>query len=123
MSMNPVNWFEIPVTDMMRAKEFYSSLLKMEMTDMNMPEMEMASFPFHQEGMGASGALVRHEHYKPSFDGTVICFSCEDCGNEIGMVEQLGGKIIMPKTSIGEHGFYAQATDTEGNRISFHSMK
>jgi predicted enzyme related to lactoylglutathione lyase len=28
----------------------------------------------------------------------------------------------MPKTSIGENGFMAHFTDTEGNRVALHSM-
>jgi len=33
-----------------------------------------------------------------------------------------GGKVIMPKMDIQENGFIAQFTDTEGNRVAFHSM-
>ena len=38
-------------------------------------------------------------------------------------IEKAGGKIVMPKTSIGPNGFMAQFTDTEGNKEAFHSMK
>jgi predicted enzyme related to lactoylglutathione lyase len=33
-----------------------------------------------------------------------------------------GGRIHMPKTSIGQYGHIALVTDTEGNRIGLHSM-
>lgn len=48
---------------------------------------------------------------------------CEDVGNELGRVEHSGGKVLMPKTSIGENGFIAHFMDTEGNRIGLHSLK
>jgi len=37
---------------------------------------------------------------------------------------QAGGKIIVPKTMIGEDaGYYAFIVDTEGNRIALHSTR
>jgi predicted enzyme related to lactoylglutathione lyase len=40
----------------------------------------------------------------------------------LAKVEKAGGKILMPKTAIGENGFIAHFADTEGNRVAFHSM-
>ena len=37
-------------------------------------------------------------------------------------VEGAGGKVVMPKTSIGENGFMALFLDTEGNKVGLHSM-
>ena len=59
----------------------------------------------------------------PDLSGTTIYFESEDCGNELSNIENLGGMIIVPKTSIGEHGFYAQFQDTEGNGVALHSMR
>jgi predicted enzyme related to lactoylglutathione lyase len=42
---------------------------------------------------------------------------------EAAQVEAAGGQIIIPKTDIGEFGFFAQLIDTEGNRIGLHSNK
>jgi predicted enzyme related to lactoylglutathione lyase len=37
---------------------------------------------------------------------------------------QAGGKIIVPKTLIGEDtGYYAFIVDTEGNRVALHSVR
>jgi predicted enzyme related to lactoylglutathione lyase len=47
----------------------------------------------------------------------------EDLSAPLGRVEAAGGKVVMPKTSIGEHGFCAMFLDTEGNRVGLHSMK
>ena len=46
-----------------------------------------------------------------------------DVAAEAARVEEAGGKLIVPKTDIGEFGFFAQCIDTEGNRIGMHSEK
>lgn len=122
MDKNVVNWFEIPVKDMARAKKFYSSVFGKELTDFPMPGMEMAVFPWAQGGEFAAGSLVKAQGYKPSQTGTTVYFYCEDLSNELGRVEDSGGKVMMPKTPIGENGFIAHIMDTEGNRIGLHSM-
>ena len=35
--------------------------------------------------------------------------------------ERLGGRVLEPITSIGQHGFRAIVQDSEGNRIGLHS--
>ena len=47
----------------------------------------------------------------------------EDLSVPLARVEKAGGKILLPKTAIGENGFMAHFLDTEGNKIAFHSMK
>jgi uncharacterized protein len=41
----------------------------------------------------------------------------------LNRVENAGGKILEPKTDIGNNlGFWALILDSEGNRVAFHSM-
>ncbi len=123
MEKNVVNWFEIPVKDLKRAKAFYGKLLDIELQDMNMPNMEMSAFPWVQNAEFSAGALVKTEGYEPSTTGTVVYFSCEDVNTPLSKVESLGGKTLTPKFSIGEHGFVAHFIDSEGNRVALHSIK
>jgi len=123
MSKNPVNWFEIPVLDYDRAKQFYSKLLGMELSDLPMPGSQMAAFPMAQGDENATGALVKADNYQPSVSGTVVYFSCDDVDIPLKKVEELGGKVLIPKTSIGEHGFFGHIIDSEGNRVALHSNK
>jgi len=39
---NPVNWFEIAVTDLNRAKEFYENILGYELSVQEMGPLKMA---------------------------------------------------------------------------------
>ncbi len=123
MEKNVVNWFEIPVDDLNRAKKFYADLLGVALNDLPMPGSEMSAFEWVQGGEFATGALVKSEGYVPSATGTTVYFSCEDLADNLAKVEELGGKVLMPKTSIGEHGFIAHLLDTEGNRVALHSAK
>ncbi|WP_045462991.1 VOC family protein [Sporocytophaga myxococcoides] len=122
MERNVVGWFEIPVKELDRAKKFYSTVFEKKLTDMPMDDLEMATFDMVDDGPNSGGALVKGEETTPSSSGTVVYFSCDDIQNELSRVEKSGGKIVFPKTSIGEYGFIAHIIDTEGNRIGLHSV-
>lgn len=120
--VNTVNWFEIPTIDLERAKKFYETVFKVKLEEYDTPSTKMYTFPaIDKDSYGAMGALVYNEDLKPSKDGTTVYFYCENLENEISRIEPNGGKIILPKTNIGENGFIAQCIDTEGNKIAVHS--
>lgn len=118
---NPVNWFEIPTKDLDRAQSFYEKVLGIQMQRQDMGDLKMAWFPMVQDGDGATGTLVRNEHYTPSHAGSLIYFSVESIEDAVEKVEANGGKVLNPKSSIGEFGFVAHFEDTEGNRVALHS--
>lgn len=117
------NWFEIPVKDLDRAAEFYEKVFDVKLTREDMGGMKLAMFPFTQGVPGAPGALVKGASYEPSHAGSVVYFSVEDIAETLRRITANGGKTLMPRTSIGEHGFIAQYEDTEGNRLAIHAMK
>ena len=80
---NPVNWFEIPVADLPRAKNFYETVLEVALTDSEMGPNRMAWFTLEKINAG-------------------------------------GGKTLMPRMDIGQHGFIAHFEDSEGNRVGLH---
>jgi len=82
---------------------------------------EMALFPETTAGQGATGALAVGESYIPSVDGTRVYFAVDDIDDVHNRVEALGGKVLYPKTSIGELGHVAEFEDSEGNRIALSS--
>ncbi len=120
---NSINWFEIPATDFTRAKKFYETILGAEIMEMPFPEGKYGVFPSDMQS-GVGGGLVQGEGFVPSDKGTIVYLNGgEDLSLSLGKVESAGGKITMPKTSIGENGFMAHFIDTEGNRVALHSMK
>lgn len=122
---NPVGWFEIPVKDMDRAVSFYEKVFKCSLERMDLPNIKMSIFP-HSDGQGAGGSLVKNEEfYTPSGDGILIYFTTPtgNLDDDLKVVEEAGGKIIIQRKKISdEHGFMCVVADTEGNRISIHSM-
>lgn len=121
---NSLNWFEIPATDMPRAKKFYETVFGITMDEMTMPGMHSAFFPMKGGTGKANGSLTKSDMHKPGKDGCVIYLNANpDLSDALGRVEQAGGKVIMPKTGIGENGFMAFFIDTEGNRMAMHSNK
>ena len=128
MKPNPVVWFEIYVQDMSRARKFYETVLQCQLETLKSPEgeaqnMQMLSFPGDMTTMGASGALVKMADGPAGVGGTIVYFSCDDCAVEQARVEKAGGKVFKPKFPIGEYGFCALVTDTEGNMVGLHSMQ
>ena len=121
---NALNWFEISVSDINRAKKFYETILGIEMPLDNMMGMEIAYFPYEPGSGKASGALVKSDMHKPSMDGAKIYLNGNpDLANALNKVEEAGGKITMAKTLIGpDIGFMAFFTDTEGNTVALHSQ-
>ncbi|MBA4382737.1 MAG: lactoylglutathione lyase [Sideroxydans sp.] len=123
MEYNPVNWFEIYVQDMVRAKRFYETVFGTTLVKLDTPDIEMWSFPMEVDRFGAGGSLVRMEGFSSGGNSTIVYFICADCAVEAARVATAGGRMFREKMSIGEYGFIALAFDTEGNMIGLHSMK
>ncbi len=122
---NSINWFEIPVLDINRSKQFYETVFNIELKTEEMMDCEMAFFPFESGSGKLSGSLVKGKHHKPSMEGTFVYLNANPCMDEaLSKIEAAGGKILNPKTSIGDcHGFIAYFKDTEGNCIGIHSRE
>jgi predicted enzyme related to lactoylglutathione lyase len=119
---NVATWFEIPVTDIQRAKAFYQNILQTTFKDENLDSCEMAIFA--NEGGAVSGSLIQGEHYLPSQTGAVIYLNGgEDLKAPLDKVVQFGGCVLLPKTPIhdGELGYFALFLDSEGNRVGLFS--
>ncbi len=122
--MRKINWFDIYVDDMDRARAFYETVLDTTLSPMgdpNDPTAEMLAFGDDASSHGAGGALVRLEDVKPGPGGSMVYFACDDCAVEEARVPGAGGAIVRPKFSIGDHGDVSIVTDTEGNMIGLHS--
>jgi len=118
---NLVGWFEIPVKDFARAKAFYEHVFEIALQENRTGSAWMAFFPMWEGTIGAAGSLVEGEGYEPSPAGTLVYFTAPDIDATLVRVEEKGGRILTPKTGIGEFGFIGIFQDVEGNRIGLHS--
>ncbi len=126
LNRNVVGWFEIPVSNMERAINFYETVLGFNLEQHKFGGFDMAWFP-DADKPGSPGSLVHDEKfYKPSRDGVLIYFSSPsgDLKVELDKVESAGGKVLIQKKLISEDiGYMGMFSDTEGNRIALHSKE
>lgn len=120
-----VHWFEIPVSDMARARLFYEAIFNIQLDLVEpAPGLQMALFPGAQDGMAGSGSLICvPSFYQPGVAGPMLYLDGDpDLSLALAKVEASGGKILIPKRQISpERGFMGVFQDTEGNRIALHS--
>jgi predicted enzyme related to lactoylglutathione lyase len=103
---------------MPRAMRFYERVL---LVDFELTEIDghpMALFPFDKDAPGITGALAHGDSYQPGRQGVRIYFTVQDIDATLRKAVEAGGKVLYPKTSIGEHGFVAEFEDSEGNCIA-----
>ncbi|WP_199611197.1 VOC family protein [Flocculibacter collagenilyticus] len=121
MVTNAINWFEIPVEDFNRAKQFYSKIFDFDMPEHEMEGMKMGFLLCEKEGVG--GAIINDPNNKPCTEGTTIYLNGgKDLNTVLNRVQDAGGSVLMAKTQLpDEIGYIAMFTDTEGNRLGLHS--
>lgn len=135
MKSRQVCWFEIPVQDLDRAIDFYSSILSVKIEKKLL--LDKAYGIFDKNTHLISGCLVVKENYSPG-NGTVIYFCVTDLSYALNRTINGKGKIVIPKTLIkqinksGEImvsknlidediGYFAEIIDSEGNHIGLYS--
>ena len=90
---------------------------------MPMPDAQYGVLPHDMENKGVGGAIIKSKGYEPSDQGSTIYLNGgDDLSLPLARIEAAGGKVVVPKTAIGDNGFMAQFMDTEGNKLALHSM-
>jgi predicted enzyme related to lactoylglutathione lyase len=109
--------FELPHDDGDRARDFYQKVFGWNM--MPMPEMTytmVSTGPTGDQGPSEpgyiGGGLMEREE---PFQGPVVTVEVDDIDSALAKIEQSGGKTVRPGMEVGEMGFAAYFTDTEGN--------
>jgi uncharacterized protein len=119
--MNKVVHFEIPYDDAERAKKFYTNVFgweKQEIPDMSYTMVRTAEVD--ENFMLKEPGAINGGMYKRGGDaakGPVIVIDVESAEEHVKKVEEAGGKVTRAKHQVGDMGFYAQVSDTEGNII------
>lgn len=118
---NIINWFEIPVADFDRARNFYETIFNYMMDEEEFGPFKMGMFPVAEGKVG--GAIVFGEGYVPSAQGALVYLNANpDLNTVLNRIEKAGGKVLMGKTHISdEMGYFAFFTDSEGNKVALHS--
>lgn len=111
--------FEIPFEDQERAAGFYTETLGWRLQPI--PEMSYVLVttgpsdegPPSEPGFVNGGMLER----TGPFQGPVVVAEVDDIEETLATVERLGGTTVTAKHPVGDMGFAAYVTDTEGNLL------
>jgi predicted enzyme related to lactoylglutathione lyase len=107
-------WFEIPVTDMVRAKDFYNSVLQTELADGEGGPNPMSMFPARHDSSVAG-------HIYPGTppaagSGNTIHLAVADLEGAVERVSKNGGTVVSDIISIPA-GRFVYCLDPDGNSI------
>ncbi|KFY69803.1 hypothetical protein V499_09747 [Pseudogymnoascus sp. VKM F-103] len=120
-------WLEVPVTDIERAKDFYTSVFNWECSPQGSPSpLTGARDVIHMFTKGGlHGAFVTvaedcmvkaYDEKSPGKAPVLPTFCVESIEETLKVVESKGGRLHVPKTDIGGGmGFFARFIDSEGN--------
>ena len=112
--------FEIPADDMGRAQDFYREAFGWQLT--TVPEMGytlVMTTPAGPDGRPSQpgaingGMLTR----QGPITAPVVTIDVDDIDEALARIEELGGKAATPRQAVGDMGFSAYFTDSEGNLI------
>ncbi len=102
--------FEIPAQDTSRAKNFWSTMFGYEFQTMEGP----IEYHMFQTGENEGGAVYPQQQGET---GLISYFAVENIDAAGQKIQELGGK-VEGKEPVPGMGWYARATDTEGNEFS-----
>jgi predicted enzyme related to lactoylglutathione lyase len=102
--------FEIPADDVERARKFYSTLFGWKIEKI---EGEMAYWMISQSGASSDksslggGLIKRKDPQQPVLN----CVGVPSIDEYSKSVNELGDKVVMPKTEVKGYGFFAVCSD------------
>lgn len=111
--------FEIPFDDGDRARTFYKEVFDWEI--MELPELEytmVSSGPTGEEGPTEAGfinggLMQRQEPYM----APNLVIEVDNIESALSAVSEAGGSTVNERMAVGDMGFAAYFTDTEGNLV------
>lgn len=113
-------WSDVPVVDLDRAVRFYGGVLATKVTKQQHESFTFAIFDHGEKDV--SCCLVVWPDKLAGDSGPLLYFNVDGRLDDAAVqTQELGGKVLQPRHSIGPYGFRALVLDSEGNRIALHS--
>ena len=117
--MDKVVHFEVPFDDAQRALTFYREAFGWQLR--SMPDLSYTlatTTPTGDNGPtepgGINGGLLKKQG---PITSPVITIAVDDLDEAMARIEKLGGSVAIGRNKVGDMGFSAYVTDTEGNLI------
>ena len=109
------HWFEIPVTDMQRARAFYGAVLQNELRDQEGGPNPMSMFAYNGNGR-VSGHIYPGRPAPAGSGPTVHLAVARPLEEALERVTANGGQVVSPVIDIPA-GRFAYCLDPDGNSI------
>lgn len=112
-------WFEIPADNIERARSFYGALFGWKIEPFPGPARHLMEYWHIDTGGGddtPDGGLMKRQH--PQHQGITNYVAVTSVDQSAAKVQELGGKICMPKTAVPEMGYFVLCQDTENNTFA-----
>jgi predicted enzyme related to lactoylglutathione lyase len=103
---------DIPTTDFKKAKKFFGKLFGWSFQDM--PEQEYVSFRAGSEPNGGFYLVKK----MPKKGQVNVYIEVESIDAKLKEIKKAKGKVLMKKTAIGESGWIAQFSTSDGCMLS-----
>jgi predicted enzyme related to lactoylglutathione lyase len=114
-------WFELPVTDLTRARGFYERVFATALkTDDRFPGLAM--FPRIADD-AVTGALTETPGMQQAIGGALVYLNCDgQLDAVLKRAKAAGGEVVQEVAQLpGNMGWIAQLRDLDGNRIGLHA--
>ncbi len=108
--MPGIIFFEVPADDVDRAKGFYSDIFDWRINCK--PERDYCEINTNDSTGMTCGGMLRRVHPEQRITNYIDVPSVDEYSEK---VEELGGKVILPKKAVPAMGYFAICQDTEGN--------
>ncbi|MFZ2173868.1 MAG: VOC family protein [Rhodococcus sp. (in: high G+C Gram-positive bacteria)] len=111
--------FEIPYDDGDRARSFYRDAFGWSLAEIPDMDYTMAiTGPVTESGVSAEPGFINGGMTKRGeITSPVVTVDVENIDAALEKIESLGGKTVTARTPIGDMGFAAYFSDSEGNLI------
>ncbi|MFD1505371.1 VOC family protein [Georgenia yuyongxinii] len=110
-SANTVTWWELPVTEVARAKVFYSTVFGWTFSSFGQDE----DYAGVEAGGALVGGLYKAPPDSPTAPGVRVYVLVTDLEATLAAVEAAGGSVTKPRTFIADGmGWWAEIADPDG---------
>jgi uncharacterized protein len=108
---NPFVHIELQTHDVAKAKAFYSRLFDWKLEDV---PMDGGSYTMIGVGEGTGGGMIRSQALAGAPPQWLAYVAVADVAASTRKAKELGAKVVMDKTQVGEIGWMSILTDPTG---------
>ena len=117
---HPFVHVELNTPDLARAKEFYSGLFGWKLQDVPMP-LTGGTYTMIDVGGGTGGGMMSSKSSEPSH--WLAYVGVDDINASTKRAKELGAKVFMDVTKVGDFGLMSIITDPTGAKLALWQAK